>query len=98
MAGLVIDFFVDFADYEPRSAPHFLIDSADIFADNAKTHDADADEEVEYREEREYPLGLGAYDQAADKKVNNEEGADHRYNDAEDSEHLERHNREAGHE
>src|SRR5574341_58294 len=93
-----IEVLVYLADHEPRSSPYFLIDSADVLADNAEAQDGDADEKIQNRKQREHALGFRSDNNAADEKVDDEEEAPRGDQQAEQGKNLEGHDGEPCHE
>src|SRR3989344_6604322 len=93
-----IELLVDIANHEARAAAHFLIDTADILADDAEPHDADADQEIQDREQREHALRFRTDYQAADEQINHEQQAAGGDDHAEECEYLQRYDGKARHE
>src|SRR5512143_2105004 len=95
---LGINPLIDLADDEARPSPHFLVDAADVLADDAEPHDADADEEIKDGEKGKQAFGLGSDNQPPDEQVDHEQGAQHRYDHTEEGEDLERDHGKTRHE
>src|SRR5512135_2525639 len=95
---LGINPLIDLADDKAGPSPYFLVDAADVLADDAEPHDTDADEEIKDSEKGEQALGLGSDYQPPDEQVDHEQGAQHRYDHAEEGEDLKRDHGKARHE
>src|SRR5882762_9320432 len=84
------------ADHVARPPPDFLVDAADVLADQAERQDLQADEEKEDREQGEHALDLGADQQTAQAQEGAEAETEERDEHADQAHELDRQQREPG--
>ena len=88
---------IDVSDDKSRALAHLVIDTADIFPNNAEGEDHDADKGKENRKQGKESLGLRANNQTTNEKENAEGSPGNRGHETEGADGLNGKQREAGH-